>query len=213
MVLVACLEGSLSSQPADDLWLRVLFLKPIAADGSASMWLAIENRSQTARLFCHRSWGYAWRTTDRNAPMGGVVSSNTQDCGEGNRPYWLVLPGQTRFDAFEIRVPGGTTLFDVDLVLQEIGVPRMGAPPIRRWLKWSGTVDDAIAAGQKVGIEPAGNLTKPPSREARGVNPSLTPCAQCLPNNATSTRASLKQAPPPRSVKASGTRALVVEPL
>jgi len=84
--------------------------------------------------------------------MGGVVSSNTQDCGEGNRPYWLVLPGQTRFDAFEIRVPGGTTLFDVDLVLQEIGVPRMGAPPIRRWLKWSGTVDDAIAAGQKVGI-------------------------------------------------------------
>jgi len=154
VVLVACLEGSLSSQPADDLWLRVLFLKPIAADGSASMWLAIENRSQTARLFCHRSWGYAWRTTDRNAPMGGVVSSNTQDCGEGNRPYWLVLPGQTRFDAFEIRVPGGTTLFDVDLVLQEIGVPRMGAPPIRRWLKWSGTVDDAIAAGQKVGARP-----------------------------------------------------------
>jgi len=192
VVLVACLEGSLSSQPADDLWLRVLFLKPIAADGSASMWLAIENRSQTARLFCHRSWGYAWRTTDRNAPMGGVVSSNTQDCGEGNRPYWLVLPGQTRFDAFEIRVPGGTTLFDVDLVLQEIGVPRMGAPPIRRWLKWSGTVDDAIAAGQKVGARPfcrtsavpalgvpcvsrqlnqAGNLPRPPSREARGMNP------------------------------------------
>ena len=36
---------------------------------------------------------------------------------------------------------------------------------------------------------------------------------QCLPSNATSTRASLKHAPPPRSVRVSGTSALEVEPL
>ena len=36
---------------------------------------------------------------------------------------------------------------------------------------------------------------------------------QCLPSEATCTRASLKQAPPPRSVKLSGTNAFDVDPL
>jgi len=112
---------------------------PPNSDGTPALtfWLAIKNR--TAIPYSLRTTATGW-----SANQGGYVG------GVDHSPYWIVLPGETYFQAV-----GGAVPKDLDaplrLTISLQGKP-LGAPgDVQQWrLTWTGTVQQAIALGEQM---------------------------------------------------------------
>lgn len=112
---------------------------PPNLDGSPGLafWLAIKNR--TSIPYSLRTAGTGW-STDQGGYVGGVDHS----------PYWIVLPGETYFQAV-----GGAVPKDLDTPLR-LSVSLQGKPlgalgDVQQWrLSWTGTVQQAIGLGEQM---------------------------------------------------------------
>jgi hypothetical protein len=82
-----------------------------------------ENLSRELQVFCQSGWSYSLRSADPNGPadVGAVVSMH--GCGGDRNPFWILLPGESRFDSYEVKPT--------------------------RTIAWKGCVTDALAAGRK----------------------------------------------------------------
>lgn len=141
-----------SAQDSRHLRLSALLFDDQAQDESVTLWLRIENRSDRPMTLCRPYWGYGFRSADPNGAMTAAAMMITHGgCGDGDHdPWWLVLPGESRFDSFEVKglsEPGALLEVDVELFERPL-VP--GREPTTSRISWSGRVADALAAGQRL---------------------------------------------------------------
>jgi hypothetical protein len=81
----------------------------------------------------------------------GQTDAQLHGCGgSATDPYWLLLPGERRFDSFEITVPA-TTDYELDVDV-EITEKRIGSATIiaTQMLSWKGRLTAAVATGERL---------------------------------------------------------------
>ena len=104
------------------------------------MWVGVKNETNTPYSLCTAASGWA--------SIGGGVLSAVGHCS----PYWILLPGETHFQSLNLSIPPDRTTQLTLTVLVE-GKPLGSAGSVARfWLKWDGTVEEALAAGEKMKV-------------------------------------------------------------
>jgi hypothetical protein len=100
---------------------------------------------------CRSSWGYTWVSENPQAPPSIEEKSSLHGCGDDSHdPFWLLLPGESRFDSYEVTAAGGplsSLEVAVDVLHHPIGT---SGPAERIALPWKGRVADAIALGARL---------------------------------------------------------------
>ena len=133
------------------LSIEAFFIDPPQANSPTRLWLKITNGSPRAQVFCRSSWGYSWISDDPQAPSPAEARARLHGCGDDDHdPFWLLLPGESRFDSYEVTEAGAPTAtleVHVDVMLHPVGAP--GAAE-RETLSWKGRVAEAIALGSKL---------------------------------------------------------------
>lgn len=127
------------------LSLKVLLLEPLAPGSNVRLWLQITNQEQSVRLFCRHGWGYDYTPPNSQGEARGQSSTSIHGCGD-DAGVWALLPGESRFDSYEIRSPGsaaGTLKVDVDIEEHLEG----GILAPSRTISWHGLVSEALSAG------------------------------------------------------------------
>jgi hypothetical protein len=116
-----------------------------------TLWVRIENLSKEPLILCRPYWSYSFKSADPNGPVTGEADASIHGCGDRDHdPFWLVLPGQSRFDSFEVKglsEPSALLQVDVELIERRL---RPGSEPTTQQISWSGRVADALAAGQQL---------------------------------------------------------------
>ena len=143
---------ALSAQgQASQLSVEAFFIDPPRAKTPTRLWLKIRNGTQRAQILCRSSWGYTWISNDPQEAPAIEEKSSLHGCGDDNHdPFWLLLPGESRFDSYEVTGPAGpnaTLEVDVDVMRHSI---EAAGPGDRETLSWKGRVADAIALGSKL---------------------------------------------------------------
>ena len=133
------------------LSIEAFFIDPPKANTPTRLWLKITNGSPRAQMFCRPSWGYSWISDDPQAHSPVEAKPSLHGCGDDDHdPFWLLLPGESRFDSYEITkagAPAAALEVDVDVMLHPVGAP---GPGDRETLSWKGRVAEAIALGSKL---------------------------------------------------------------
>jgi hypothetical protein len=84
------------------------------------------------------------------------ATASIHGCGDDDHdPFWLLRPGESRFDSFELEtVPKESydLAVDVDIVERVLGST---AAPCRRTLSWKGRLSDAVALGRELTVAPS----------------------------------------------------------
>jgi hypothetical protein len=136
------------------LSLEAFFIDPPKANAPTRLWLKITNGSPRAQVLCRPSWGYSWISDDPQAPSPGEAKASLHGCGDDDHdPFWLLLPGESRFDSYEVSKAGSPTAaleVDVDVMLHPVGALGPGKSEI---LSWKGRVADAIGLGAKLKVQ------------------------------------------------------------
>ena len=153
-VWCAVIAGAMSlvvATPAigQGLELGVLQLGEVRAS-HGRLWLAIKNTGTAPRIVCRTAVGYSWVPDDPSAEGGARRHSSLDGCGDDEHdPHWLLKAGETRFDSYEIA--SGMSLNSALHVTVELEVsPLDGRERGRVKLSWSGTVEEARAAGSRL---------------------------------------------------------------
>ena len=99
-----------------------------------------------------------WLESDTSIPYSLCTSGTGWSFGNGGAlgavyhcsPYWIILPGETHFQALNLSIPADrTTRVSFTAMLE--GKPLGSAGSVTRWtLKWDGTVEEALATGEKM---------------------------------------------------------------
>jgi len=109
------------------------------------LWLQITNDEQSVRLFCRAGWGYEYSPPDFQGEAWGQSSASVHGCGD-DAGVWALLPGESRFDSYEIRSPGSPTgKLSVKVDIEEHFEGGILAPS--RPISWQGLVSEALSAG------------------------------------------------------------------
>jgi hypothetical protein len=127
------------------LSLKVLLLEPLAPGSDVRLWLQITNHEQSVRLFCRPGWGYNYWPPNSQSEAWGGQKVSIHGCGD-EAGVWALLPGESRFDSFEITSPGsadGKLTVDVDIEEHLEG----GILAPSRTISWQGLVSEALSAG------------------------------------------------------------------
>jgi hypothetical protein len=104
------------------------------------MWVGVKNETKTPYSLCTAASGWS--------SIGGGGLSSTSHCS----PYWILLPGETHFQSLNLSIPPDRTTKLTLTVLVE-GKPLGSAGSVAGfWLKWDGTVEEALAAGEKMKV-------------------------------------------------------------
>jgi hypothetical protein len=132
------------------LSLKVLFLEPLAPGTNVRLWLQITNQEHGVRLFCRRGWGYDYVAPNSQDESWGETKLSIHGCGDDDHDgLWALLPGESRFDSFEIRSPGSPTgKLNVDVDIEEY-FEGGGLAPSRK-ISWHGLVSEALSSGDAV---------------------------------------------------------------
>jgi len=149
LVLILSIPGAASAQTADTLALSVLLFDPPSTD-TPRMWVGIKNTGKTALTLCRPSWSYSWVSTDPGVNAGGAARASIHGCGDDDHdPLWILLPGETRLDSYEVN--GSADVAAALLVSVEVLLHNSGADlPVRKVLSWKGKVSDALAAAERM---------------------------------------------------------------
>jgi len=147
-----------SQTSSAELTLAVMILDQPPSAGVLRLWIVVRNSATIPRIFCRESWGYSWISSDPNGPGVSESKGSLHGCGDDDHDaFWLLLPGERRFDSFEAKAPGLPGNYelhvDVDLVEKPLG----STTAARRTLSWSGRMSDAVALGESL---KAGRLPK-----------------------------------------------------
>jgi len=127
------------------LSLKVLLLEPLAPGSNVQVWLQITNQEQSVRFFCRTGWGHDYTPPNRPASGWGQNSASIHGCGD-DAGVWALLPGESRFDSYEIRSPDSPTgKLSVRVDIEEHFEGGILAPS--RTISWQGLVSEAIASG------------------------------------------------------------------
>ena len=133
------------------LSIEAFFIDPPKANGPTRLWLKITNGSPRAEVMCRPSWSYSWISDDPEAPSPGGAEASLHGCGDDDHdPFWLLLPGESRFDSYQITkagAPKANLVVSIDVMHHPIGVTGQTETAT---LSWKGTVADAIALGSKL---------------------------------------------------------------
>jgi len=133
------------------LSIEAFFIDPPKPNTSTRLWLKITNGSPRVQVFCRPSWGYSWISDDPQAPSPGEAKASVHGCGDDDHdPFWLLLPGESRFDSYEVAkagAPDAALEVHVDVMLHRLGTPGAGE---RETLSWKGRVAEATALGLKL---------------------------------------------------------------
>ena len=127
------------------LSLKVFLLEPLAPGDDVRLWLQITNHEQRVRLLCRPGWSYNYMPPDSQGEAWGGSKVSIHGCGDEDG-VWALLPGESRFDSFEIKSPGspaGTLSVDVDIEEHLEG----GILAPSRSIGWRGLVSEALSAG------------------------------------------------------------------
>jgi hypothetical protein len=129
------------------LSLKVLLLEPLAPGGNVRLWLQITNEEQSVRLFCRAGWGYNYIPPNLQGDAWGETNTSIHGCGDDDHDgFWALLPGESRFDSFEVKSPGSPTgTLSVDVDIEEHFEGGVLAPS--RKISWQGLVSDALSSG------------------------------------------------------------------
>lgn len=134
-----------------NLLLEAFFVDSINVNSPTRLWMKITNTGQGARIMCRQSWGYSWVSDDPRQPSPGEAFGNTHGCGDDEHdPFWLLLPGQSRFDSYGLAASGGQAAaleVHVEVTHRAIGANGSGE---NETLSWQGRVADALAFGVKL---------------------------------------------------------------
>ena len=106
------------------------------------LWVGVKNNTNTPDSLCTAASG--WSSIGGGGLSGGI--SAVDHCS----PYWILLPGETHFESLKRSIPvDRTTKLSLTALLE--GKPLGAAGNVTRLtLKWNGTVEEALAAGEKV---------------------------------------------------------------
>src|SRR6185503_16899222 len=127
------------------LSLKVLLLEPLAPGSNVRLWLQITNQEQSVRLFCRPGWDYDYMPPNSQVAAWGGTKVSIHGCGD-EAGLWALLPGESRFDSFEIRSPGSANgKLTVDVDIEEHFEGGVLAPS--RKISWQGLVSEALSAG------------------------------------------------------------------
>ena len=152
VVLAVGFRSALSAQgPASQLSVQAFFMDPPKVKTPTGLWLRITNETRRAQILCRSSWGYTWISDDPQEAPAIEEKPSLHGCGDDSHdPFWLLLPGESRFDSYEVTGPAGpnaTLEVGVDVTHYPIGAP---GPGERVTLSWKGRIADAIALGSKL---------------------------------------------------------------
>ena len=101
------------------------------------IWVGVKNDTNTPYSLCTAGRGWSFG--------GGGVLGGVDHCS----PYWILLPGETHFEALNLSIPDRTTKLSLTAVLE--GKPLGSAGSVTRLtLRWAGTVEEALAAGEQM---------------------------------------------------------------
>ena len=102
------------------------------------LWVGVTNDSNIPYSLCTAGWGWSF------GGSGALVG--VDHCS----PYWILLPGETHFQSLNLPIPADrTTKLSLTVLLE--GKPLGSAGGVTRsTLKWDGTVEEALAAGEKM---------------------------------------------------------------
>jgi hypothetical protein len=127
------------------LSLKVLLLEPLAPGSNVRLWLQITNHEQSIRFFCRPGWSYNYFPLNSQDEAWGGSKVSVHGCGDDDG-VWALLPGESRFDSFEIRSPGILTgELSVEVDIEEHLEGGVLAPS--RTISWQGLVSEALSAG------------------------------------------------------------------
>lgn len=136
---------------AGQLSVEVFFMDPPKDKTPTRLWLRITNGTRRAEILCRSSWGYTWISDDPKEMPAIEERSSLHGCGDDDHdPLWLLLPGESRFDSYEVTGPArpnATLEIDVEAMHHPVDAP---GPGERVTLSWKGRVADAIALGTKL---------------------------------------------------------------
>jgi hypothetical protein len=102
------------------------------------LWVGVKNITNIPYSLCTAGWGWSFGN-------GGALGA-VDHCS----PYWILLPGETHFQSLNLAIPvDRTTKLSLTSLLE--GKPLGSAGSVTRLtLKWDGTVEEALAAGEKM---------------------------------------------------------------
>jgi hypothetical protein len=108
------------------------------------MWVGVKNNTNTPYSLCTAASG--WSSIGGGGLSGGL--SSVDHCS----PYWILLPGETHFQSLNLSMPADrSTKLSLTALLE--GKPLGSAGSVTRLtLKWDGTVEEALAAGEKMKV-------------------------------------------------------------
>lgn len=151
LVFVAVSASAQTPIKSNRLSVEALFLSNPADGQSSTLWLRLKNNSLDALIVCRPLWGYTWISPDPSVDAGGQSKASLHGCGdEDHDSLWLLLPGESRLDSFEVKGPAqpeATLTVDVEVVERTLDTK---SPPLSERLLWKGRVADAIANGAKL---------------------------------------------------------------
>ena len=115
------------------------------------LWLRITNGNRHAQVLCRSSWGYTWISDDPQEAPAIEEKSSLHGCGDDSHdPFWLLLPGESRFDSYEVTGPAGpNATLEVSVDVTHYSIEASG-PGERVTLSWKGRLADARALGLKL---------------------------------------------------------------
>jgi hypothetical protein len=155
-VVLAHSHGLDSYQSNPTLRLTALLFNAPKPAEPVRLWLRIENLSKEPQAFCRSYWGYSLGSADPNGPANAEAEASIHGCGDRDHdPFWALLPGESRFDSFEIKGPteaSATLTVDVSLVAMRSAPDDQGPT---QTISWKGQIADAFAAAEKLGFKKA----------------------------------------------------------
>jgi len=129
--------------------LTAIFLESPRPGENGTLWLAIKNNAKAPRVFCRPSWGYSWFSD--SGPISAEENAKLHGCGGTETdPYWLLMPGEHRFDSFNVKTPLTSDYeLEVRVEINEKPVGRFQTAESQT-LSWKGRLADAVALGEKL---------------------------------------------------------------
>jgi hypothetical protein len=150
-LLVSDAAPSAQSQaPSGGSVLRVMILDEAPPNGVMRLWLVIRNGAPAPRIFCRRSWSYAWTSASANNPVFGETKGSIHGCGDDDHDaFWLLVPGEYRFDSVEAKAPERAN-YDLEVEVELVERALNSAAAVEQTITWNGRMSDAIALGESV---------------------------------------------------------------
>ena len=149
LLLAPANMGVHTQTPSTDFTLRAFILAlripvdVVNPDGTPTttgdvLWVGVKNDTNIPYSLCTAGWGWSFG--------GGGALGGVDHCS----PYWILLPGETHFQSLNLSIPvDRTTKLSLTALLE--GKPLGSAGSVTGLtLKWDGTVEEAVAAGDKM---------------------------------------------------------------